>query len=206
MRRVEFINLAANNSALSEEDRRTIRSVSRRVGAASRRKRNVKVNTLQVPDFILDQVRQPSNLSPSLPLSSNGRHVPTELSIVLQPSLTADIIRHAAANNADADPRRWIKVCRLANDSLIHLLPQVYGYDKCLDDCIDGVVTRFRWSFLQRSGGSSTAAKEIQLALAYDRAIRSLGQTISSGVVDWTGWYATLLMALFEVTWPTLGF
>lgn len=202
MRRVEFINQDASNPNLSEEDRRTIRRVSRRVGAASRRQQGAapRINTLQVPDFLLEQIQRPAQLSPPLPVSPNGRQIPPELSVLLQPDLTGIILRYAAANNADADPRRWIKVCRLANDSLIHTLPRIYGYSKCLDDGIHCVITRVRWSFLQQTEGQPVESGELQIARAYDRAIRSLADSISSGAVDWTGWYATLLMALFEVS------
>lgn len=195
---LNFINQDQSNRHPSERDQKTIRQVSRRAGAAARQRRAApKINTLQMPDFLVHGIGPSPNLVPQLSILANGRQVPTDICIVLQPDFIQSLLHHAAVKSCDADPRRWVKVCRLANDSLMRLLPQVYGYDQCLDTCIDCLLLQFRQAFMPEAGDSSDTG-ELQLARAYNRAIQGLANSVYR-TVEWTGWFATLLMALFEV-------
>lgn len=230
---IEFIHQDTKNPTLSDADHQTIRRVSRRAGAATRRGRGVgkKVNALQMPDFLILQwsytkqlstrltyesslqspqlnrglnVRQSdhsyNNPPPSIPFpptfAPNGRRIPGEMSILMQPDTTANLLRYAAITDANSNPRKWVKICRLAQDSVLQLIPQLYGRSKCLDDSIDCVVTRVRQCFLS---GTEGQAGQIDLSRIYGRAVRSLSATLTDTAVDWTVWYASLLLALFEV-------
>ncbi|KAF2469835.1 uncharacterized protein BDR25DRAFT_343509 [Lindgomyces ingoldianus] len=187
MRSWEFINQGPHNTRLSESDIRTVQKVSRRVGAATRREQGVqaRINTLQVPDFLTQQKQHPLRFPPPISFLPHRREFPSEMSILLQPDLTANLLCHAAASDAAINPRRWIKICRLANDSILHTLPQIYGYSKCLDNSIDCVVMRVRCSLQQGAEVQLRESEELRITQMYGRAIRSLSNAITSPEVNW---------------------
>lgn len=231
---LEFINKDGEKKTLSDADRRTIRSVSRRVGAATRRERGLlaRINTLQMPDFLTQQdhtgvtLPQPLALRPNLrspwsgssprrlaiqpierlqpgliipsssPLLASMSVTHDDLSALMKPDIANNILRHAATADVNSNPRRWVKICQLVQASVIQILPQLYGYSTCLDDSVDCLILRISQLHFPESEAQSNYTLVDQM---YRRAIRSLSSALSSGVVDRTVWYATLLMALFEV-------
>ena len=137
------------------------------------------------------------NIPFPLPFLPNGRKIPNDLAIFTQPDLTASLLRRAAVADVNANPRRWVKICRLAQESVLQVLPQRYGYSRCLDDAIDSVTGRIQQYLGQ---DAENQLNHTRVKRAYGRALRSLQTALaSSNSVDWTVWYATLLLALFEV-------
>lgn len=194
-----FINADPDNPSQSDTDRDTVRRVSRRAGAATRRTQRgelSRANTLQIPNFLIRQADHLVPLNPPLQYGPHDGQVAQRLSIFIQPDLADNILRHVAASESSSDPRRWLKVYRLAHDAILRSLPQLYGHSKCLDDAIDCIATLAHHSIF---ASTRTESGELQVAHSYGRAIRSLSDIITSGPVDWTAWCATLLMALFEV-------
>lgn len=236
----EFINQDAGNRSLSKSDRCTIRSVSRRVGAATRREKGAvtRTNALQIPDFLaFEEESSTSSLTSSAPApqpdqplgvgtdpgspdqtpalaSSSRRHressarttslvgyvpnqqsVPPDVHIFMLPGLSAKLLARTASTDAHNNDIRWVKACRLGQESVLGPLPQRYGYRRCLDDAIDCVAGRMR---LTLSPNDDRLA-QLQIDRLYGRALRSLNVALSLGYVDWTVWYATVLLLLFEV-------
>jgi len=241
MHQFKFINQDASNRSLSKSDHSTIRSVSRRVGAATRREKNAgtRTNALQIPDFLVASEGENStststssarvshiddppeagsktdshDQTPALALSGrrqrdsaaratslvrytpNGRSIPQDVRIFMLPGLTAKLLARVVSTDVHNNQLRWAKVCRLGHESILGLLPQRYGHSRCLDDAIACVAGRVRLSLVE---GDHRHA-QWQIDRLYGRALRSLNAALSSDCVDWTAWYATMLLLLFEV-------
>ncbi|KIW10463.1 hypothetical protein PV08_11427 [Exophiala spinifera] len=238
---LSFINHGANTRGLSEADRSTIRRVSRQVGAATRKANGngKKVNTLQIPDFLMsslrasDQVQAPptndpgrqkllkpelrafdpqapkvskngsedqlrmTTIPPALSFKPNGRPTPPAMSVFMMPDLTVKLLDYAVNVDLLANPARWVKAFRLSSPSALQILPQRYGFSKCLDDAIDCAAGRIR---LCLAGDEQVESDKLEVDKLYGRALRSLSLALSSSSsVDWTVWYATLTLLLSEV-------
>lgn len=239
---LSFINQGANTRGLSEADRSTIRRISRQVGAATRKANSngKKVNTLQIPDFLISslgasgEVQAPSANSPkrdkllkakpkgldlrsqnisndasvdeqgmtaipvSLSFKPNGRLIPPAMSVFMLPELTSKLLDYAITVDLLANPARWVKTFRLSSPSALQVLPQRYGYSKCLDDAIDCAAGRIQ---LCLAGDKPGQSDKLEVDKLYGRALRSLSLALaSSSPVDWTVWYATLTLLLSEVS------
>ncbi|KAI1629232.1 hypothetical protein EDD37DRAFT_644991 [Exophiala viscosa] len=241
MHQFEFINQDASNRSLSKSDHSTIRSVSRRVGAATRREKNAgtRTNALQIPDFLVaseeedytsnntysahvQQLDDPPEAgsdsdmhhqTPALVVSGraqwksearitslarytpDGRSFPQQVCIFMLPGLTAKILTHVVSADVHNNQLRWVKACRLGQESILGLLPRRYGHSKCLDDAINCVAGRICLSLVE----SNDRLARWQIDRLYGRALRSLNAALSSDSVDWTAWYATMLLLLFEI-------
>jgi hypothetical protein len=114
----------------------------------------------------------------------------------MRPGFAADLLRYGAAADADANPRRWVKLCRIAHESVFEALPRLYGHSKCLDRSIECVAWRVQCCF---SRTPESQLDQGRIAELYARAIRSLAAALVPGKVDSTVWYTTLLLVLFEV-------
>jgi hypothetical protein len=206
---LQFVNTDSNHRELTDKDRRLIGRNARRVGAATRRIRgdSRKINVLQIPDFLVspdeqsdngEQPQQPPHLTaPSAwSIMSASACSIIDWSVLLQPELSGKVLGHAAAAESNMDPRRWVKICRLTESPLLQVLPLLYGHSTCLDDATECMIARIRCCLRVSVALSET---EGILARTYGRAIRSLSTAIARGSVDQDIWYATLLLALFEV-------
>ncbi|KAK5035413.1 hypothetical protein LTS07_002851 [Exophiala sideris] len=226
MHQFKFINQDASNRSLSKSDHSTIRSVSRRVGAATRREKNAgtRTNALQIPDFLVASEGESSTSTststahvshiddppeagsktdshyqtPALALSGrrqrdsaaratslvrytpNGRSIPQDVRIFMLPGLTAKLLARVVSTDVHNNQLRWAKR---------------YGHSRCLDDAIACVAGRVRLSLVE---GDHRHA-QWQIDRLYGRALRSLNAALSSDCVDWTAWYATMLLLLFEI-------
>jgi hypothetical protein len=237
MKAVTFIQQDGSGRALSEKDRRIVRNVSNRAGAATRKARGgkIKVNQLQLPDFLLpdiqtgfdarnvpqkvvhaagnstgnmpDQALKDDNcpnlaggtcdrctISVSLSLWPNSK-APEHVSLLMQPGLSQSLLLSAARAKPNSEPRRWCKICRLS--STLQFLPLMLGHSKALDSAIGCLAEKVRQFFIDV--GDLSSAK-LRLERGYGDALRALQNTISArNGVDWTVWYTTLILALFEV-------
>lgn len=238
---VEFIYQGPNNRTLSASDRRLVRKFSTTAAAATRKSKGpkAKVNTLQLPDFLIinetettpasksseeagrntdaregplyplhvagvtgipssaDFVADTAFLSIPLPLSlwPSSKNSPEHVSLLTQPGLSQKLLTDASSVGVNSDPRRWTKICRLS--SVLHFLPRMIGHSKCLDYAIDCLAERVRQSCLT---SPDTTLARTQLEKRYGRSLQCLQTALdASDRIDWTVWYTTLLLALFEV-------
>jgi hypothetical protein len=216
-----FVNQDPENRGLSDSDRRTIRGISRRVGAATTKQGN-KANTLtlQSPEKPANrqngsrsrtsrasrashnaasqrkprQMSQHSNIS--LGYSPSGHPHSKDISVLVHPNLTVGLLHQAVKADVNSDPRRWLKICRLSRQALLPSLPQLYGHSKCLDDAIACVSLRIQQLF--RDEIQDFKSQDMAAAL-YRRAISSLASALDAPSVNVTVWYSTLLLAFFEL-------
>ncbi|KAJ9605790.1 hypothetical protein H2200_009639 [Cladophialophora chaetospira] len=242
---VQFIHQDLKHRSLSESDRRTVRKVSNTAAAATRKARgaSAKVNTLQLPDFLvigtpsesdstaasthseedviplhLQQTprrtvtrrpawwnHHPGALSSerdyatpiATPLSQwpDNRKSPEFVSLLMQPGLSQKLLMDASSVDVNSDPKRWVKICRLT--SILQFLPHMIGHSKCLDYAIDCLAERVRQCCIQIP---DVALAQTQLEKRYGRALQCLQNALDSAQsIDWTVWYTTLLLALFEL-------
>lgn len=123
--------------------------------------------------------------------------LPNELLTLMQPDLISRLLRLASVTDALSNPKRWLNICRLAQQSVVHVLPQRYGHSGCLDDAIACVGSRLDQCFVAEE---NRLACQRQVEKDYVRALRSLQAKLNSpDSVNWDVWYATLLLCLFEV-------
>jgi len=116
----------------------------------------------------------------------------------MQPDLISRLLQVASLTDALSNPKRWLNICRLAQESVVKVLPQRYGYSGCLDDAIACVGSRVRQCLIQEEGMKISCKRQVEKD--YVRALRSLQTKLSSPEnVSWDIWYATLLLCLFEV-------
>ena len=237
---IQFINQDPRHRALSDTDRRIVRTASNKAAAATRKARGAgpKVNTLQLPDFLiataetdchivdtaveeagdeLDKERSKSltrarrDSSYSTRLRERGNHAvpiartlslwpnnsksPQYVALLMQPGLSQKLLVDAAGLDVNSDPRRWVKICRLT--SVLQFLPQMIGQNGCLDCAIDCLAERVRQTCVV---SQDRRLERVQLDQRYGRALRLLQSALdSTAKIDWTLWYTTLLLALFEV-------
>ena len=111
------------------------------------------------------------------------------------PGITAKLLAHVVSRDVHNNQLRWVKASRLGQESILGLLPRRYGHSNCLDDAINCVAGRMRLSLVE----SDDRHAQWQVDRLYGRALRSLSTALSSDPVDWTAWYATMLLLLFEV-------
>jgi hypothetical protein len=216
----EFIVQSVGSRNLSQADLRKIRSVSRRVGAATRRERKTKSQP-EVPNDPSRGEDSTGTLHPEITTtsciekgdrdvltdprysasvvrapSSYGRFVPPELAVLVQPGLSTHLLRRAAAaERVSSDPKRWVKTLSLMQDSVLHVLPRSYGHSLCLDNAIECVAQRIWLCFTDETKESGA-----MIEYKYGRALRSLNTALTStDGLDSTVWYATSMLALFEV-------
>jgi hypothetical protein len=115
----------------------------------------------------------------------------------MQPGLSQKLLADASGVDVNSDPKRWVKICRLT--SVLQFLPHMIGHSKCLDCAIDCLAERVRQCCIQVP---DMALAQTQLERRYGRALQVLQNALdSSASIDWTVWYTTLLLALFEVRW-----
>ncbi|KAK6364246.1 hypothetical protein LTS17_012417 [Exophiala oligosperma] len=134
----------------------------------------------------------------SLSFKPNGRPIPSGISVFMLPDLTAKLLDYATTVDLLANPARWIKAFRLSNPSALQLLPQRYGYSKCLDDAIDCAAGRIRLCLA--GDESAQQSDKLEVDKLYGRALRSLSLAIAApSPIDWTVWYTTLTLLLAEV-------
>jgi hypothetical protein len=123
--------------------------------------------------------------------------LPIELLTIMQPDLISRLLQLASVTDALSNPKRWLNICRLAQQSVVHVLPQRYGHSGCLDDAIACVGSRLHQCFITEE---NRLACQRQVEKDYVRALRSLQAKLNSpDSVNWDVWYATLLLCLFEV-------
>lgn len=128
-------------------------------------------------------------------LQPHGSNIPEKLSVLMQPGLSQRLLDEAAIAGENASPRRWVKICRLT--AMLHFLPQMIGQRRCLDHAIECLAERARQYY---APPTDRQLGQLQLERKYGRALQSLQNALTSTPkVDWTVWYTTLLLALFEV-------
>ncbi|KAK5193271.1 hypothetical protein LTR92_006640 [Exophiala xenobiotica] len=151
------------------------------------------------PSLERKHLRPTTSVPASLPLSSNGRPIPSSMSVFMLPDLTTRLLDYATGQDVLTNPLRWVKAFRLSRQSSLRFLPLCYGHSKCLDDAIDCAAGRLQLC-LAGNGQGHTSTSQLQVARLYGRALRSLNVALtSSDRVDWTMWYATLTLLLSEV-------
>ncbi|KAK5204696.1 hypothetical protein LTR41_009552 [Exophiala xenobiotica] len=151
------------------------------------------------PSLEQKHLRPTTSVPASLPLSSNGRPIPSSMSVFMLPDLTTRLLDYATGQDVLTNPLRWVKAFRLSRQSSLRFLPLCYGHSKCLDDAIDCAAGRLQLC-LAGNGQGHTSTSQLQVARLYGRALRSLNVALtSSDRVDWTMWYATLTLLLSEV-------
>jgi hypothetical protein len=192
---MEFIN--QKDAKLTDAHRRIVHKVSRQAGAKTRQARGnqVRINHGQVPEFLLHKVQ--ISLTPSSTLPPYALGIPTELTILFHPGLAATLRYRAAEAEHEFDPRRWTKLCRLAEDSVLQKLPSLYGHSTCLDRSIDCVAARIHDGLKLNTAEHKS---EAHIASIYGQAIHSLSNAFSLSEVDWCSWYATWLLTFFEAS------
>ncbi|OAL18002.1 hypothetical protein AYO22_11158 [Fonsecaea multimorphosa] len=137
----------------------------------------------------------PSVVAPPLSFWSNSTNFPEYVALLMQPGLSQKLLLEASSVGVNADPRRWVKICRLT--TILQFLPQMIGHSKCLDYAIDCLAQRVRQCCVQNPDRELTLT---QLERRYGRALQSLQNALnSSRNIDWTVWYTTLLLTLFEL-------
>ncbi len=130
-----------------------------------------------------------------LPLWPDNRSSPEYVSLLMQPGLSQKLLVDASSVDVNSDPKRWVKICRLT--SILQFLPHMIGHSKCLDYAIDCLAERVRQCYIDIP---DVALAQNQLEKRYGRALQSLQNALDSAEsIDWTVWYTTLLLALFEV-------
>ncbi|KEF63318.1 uncharacterized protein A1O9_01295 [Exophiala aquamarina CBS 119918] len=217
---IEFIHQDAKNRKLTDVDRRTIRRISRKVGAAARKGKLLEstanpegvvpelhvVSIDEIPELVKEDERMALKRKKLLlekisgPLSvltvSNG--LPNELFILMQPNLISRLLQVASLTDALSNPKRWLNICRIAQESVVKVLPQRYGYSGCLDDAIACVGSRVHQCLIFEEDQKLSCQRQVEKD--YLRALRSLQTKLSSpDGVSWDVWYATLLLCLFEL-------
>ena len=143
------------------------------------------------------------DIAGTLRLPSIEQKFPNEFFILMQPDLISRLLSNTAPAEVVTNPKRWLKICRLAQQSVVQVLPQRYGHSGCLDDAIDLVSRRVRLCFVLDEDRNLA---QRQVERAYLRSLRSLQVALGSkDSVSWDVWYATLLLCLFEV-WKSCTF
>jgi hypothetical protein len=244
---IQFIHQDPKNRSLSESDRRIVRKVSNRAAARTRKAKGLgtKVNTLQLPDFLIASSKAPpgaatvtlvdsdgsttsadseppttpltkprfsralmrrddytSPIPPPLSLWPNNTKCPEYVALLMQPGLSQKLLVDASGAPLNSDPRRWVKICRLT--SILQFLPPMIGHSKCLDCAIDCLAERVRQCCVT---SPDLELAQGQLEMRYGRALQLLQTSLNRPQsIDWTVWYTTLLLALFEVGYPPLAF
>jgi hypothetical protein len=131
----------------------------------------------------------------SLSLWPSNSKSPEYVSLLMQPGLSQKLLVDASGLEANSDPRRWVKICRLT--SILKFLPLMIGRSKCLDCAIDCLAERVRQCCVT---SPDIGLAQTQLEKRYGRALQCLQSALNSAPsIDWTVWYTTLLLALFEV-------
>ncbi|KIW88377.1 uncharacterized protein Z519_10946 [Cladophialophora bantiana CBS 173.52] len=136
-----------------------------------------------------------ASIASPLPLWPNKRNSPEYLSFLMQPGLSQKLLLDASSVGVNSDPRRWVKICRLT--AILQFLPRMIGHSQCLDYAIDCLAERVRQCCIQSLDRELALT---QLEKRYGRALQCLQNALnSSRSIDWTVWYTTLLLTLFEL-------
>ncbi|OAP64151.1 hypothetical protein AYL99_00123 [Fonsecaea erecta] len=134
-------------------------------------------------------------LAPPLSLWPSQTDSPDYVFLLMQPGLDQKLLLEASSMGVNSDPRRWVKICRLS--TILQFLPQMIGHTRCLDYAIDCLTERVRQCCVQSPDREMALT---QLERRYGRALQCLQNTLnSSRNIDWTVWYTTLLLTLFEL-------
>ncbi|KIW30844.1 uncharacterized protein PV07_02537 [Cladophialophora immunda] len=132
---------------------------------------------------------------PPLSLWPNTANSPEYVSLLMQPGLSQKLLLDASSVGVNSDPRRWVKICRLT--TILQFLPRMIGHSKCLDYAIDCLAERVRQCCVQSPDREQALT---QLERRYGRALQCLQNALNSARdIDWTVWYTTLLLTLFEL-------
>ncbi|EXJ66609.1 uncharacterized protein A1O5_10280 [Cladophialophora psammophila CBS 110553] len=136
-----------------------------------------------------------ASIASPLSLWPNKRNSPEYVSLLMQPGLSQKLLLDASSVGINSDPRRWVKICRLT--TILQFLPRMIGHSQCLDYAIDCLAERVRQCCVQSLDRELALT---QLEKRYGRALQCLQNALnSSRSIDWTVWYTTLLLTLFEL-------
>ncbi|OAL30887.1 hypothetical protein AYO20_08580 [Fonsecaea nubica] len=142
-----------------------------------------------------DGWRHTNSIVPPLSPWPSTINSPEYVSLLMQPGLSQKLLLDASSVGVNSDPRRWVKICRLT--TILQFLPQMIGHSKCLDYAIDCLAGRVRQCCVQSRDRDQLVLT--QLERRYGRALQCLQNALnSSRSIDWTVWYTTLLLTLFE--------
>ncbi|OAG38114.1 hypothetical protein AYO21_07704 [Fonsecaea monophora] len=143
-----------------------------------------------------DGWRYAVSIAPPLSPWPSTINSPEYVSLLMQPGLSQKLLLDASSVGVNSDPRRWVKICRLT--TILQFLPQMIGHSKCLDYAIDCLAERVRQCCVQSRVRDQLVLT--QLERRYGRALQCLQNALnSSRSIDWTVWYTTLLLTLFEL-------